>query len=246
MVDFLTTESGDIITTESGSGLLVEQAVQANTIQQFDFSVDLLRAILWQCNNAINLQALLDAKDAWYQQNQTEFWTNWIENVFDLRTANDFGLAVWSIILGQPTYISNAASPTDYPSWGFGAFHKNFTRGNFASNTGNTYQLPTETARLLLQLRYFQLTSSGTVPEINRMLKYVFANYGSAYLEDRLDMTQRYVFRFPLSSNLILLFENFDVLPRPAGVGSSYYQATISYFGFGVFHTNFGNGNFGA
>jgi hypothetical protein len=32
-------------------------------IQEFDFSVDLLRAILWQRNDAVNLQALLEKKN---------------------------------------------------------------------------------------------------------------------------------------------------------------------------------------
>lgn len=244
--DFLVTEGGDIITTEGGSGLLVEQATQNGDIQTFDFSVDLLRAIIWEYTSATNLQGLLEDKNAWYQQNQTEFWNQWIQNVFDLSTANDFGLAVWAKILNQSIYLNNGPDPVSKPTWGFGIYYQNFNNGNFSSLDGNTYQLPTETARLLLQLRYFQLISSGTVPETNRMLKYIFANYGPVYLQDSLDMTQRYVFMFSIPSQLLLLLNNFDVLPRPAGVESSYYQGTIEYFGFGAYHANLNNGNFGA
>ena len=74
----------------------------AATIQEFDFSVDLLQAILWQYNNATSLQSLLNSEQAWVIENQTEFWENWLRDVFDLRTANEFGLSVWSIILGIP------------------------------------------------------------------------------------------------------------------------------------------------
>jgi hypothetical protein len=153
---------------------------------------------------------------------------------------------VWSIILGQPTYINNGPAPVDYPAWGFGAYHKNFGNGNFCNTNGSSYQLPTQWARLLLQLRYFQLTSAGTVPEINRMLKYLFAAYGPAWLVDNGDMTQTYFFDFQIPAGMQLIFENFDVLPRPAGVKSSYYQGNYLRWGFGQYHANFNNGGFAA
>ena len=74
-------------------------------IQLFDFSVDLLRAILWQYNDATRLQSLLQQKQDWYNEQQTEFWSSWYRDVFNLDTANDFGLAVWSIILEVPLTI---------------------------------------------------------------------------------------------------------------------------------------------
>lgn len=243
--EFLATESGALLLTEAGQEILVQPESTNGDIQQFDFSVNLLQALLWQYNNATNLQALLEAKYNWYYTNQSQFWNSWITNVFDLATANDFGLAVWSIILGQPTFINNGPAPDDYPAWGFGQYHQNFTNGNFCNTTGSTYQLPTQWARLLLQLRYFQLTSSGTVPEINRMLAYLFADYGPAYLQDQLDMTQRYVFDFDMPSGLLLILQNFDILPRPAGVESTYIQGNLETWGFGQYHANFTNGNFG-
>lgn len=215
------------------------------TIEALDFSVDLTKSLLWQYQNAPNLQSLVNQKNAWYAENETEYWEDWYNDVFNLKTANDFGLSVWSIILGQPTYINNQPSPKNYPAWGFGQYHKNFTQGNFASNNGNTYKLPKEVARIVLQLRYFQLVSSGTVPETNRMLSYVFQDYGAAWLEDGLNMTQRYYFSFPLSSDLLLALRSFDILPRPAGVKSEIYQGAIPYFGFGPYHANFTRGNFG-
>ena len=214
-------------------------------IQEFDFSVDLLKAILWQYNEASNLQAILEAENQWYVTNQKEFWENWIRDVFDLRTANEFGLQVWSIILGLPIYTTIAPSSVTKPTFGFDPYGINFERGNFADITGGSYRLPKESARLLLRLRYFTLISSGTVPETNRMLKYLFGNAGGAYLLDGGDMTQTYVFNFPLSSGLKYLFDNFDCLPRPAGVKSNYIDGTRTFFGFGPYSKNFDNGNFG-
>lgn len=193
------------------------------TIQLFDTDVNVTEALLWQYNEALRLQSLLQEKQAWYAQNQAAFWDEWLHDVFDLRTANLFGLSVWAIILGQPIIFNNVGNPAQIP-WGFNShvFHTNFNRGNFVSTSGYTYVLSEAGARVALKLRYFQLTSSGTVPETNRMLKYVFGDQGLAYLVDNGNMTQTYVFTFALSAELEFLFKNFDVLPRPAGVASTF------------------------
>lgn len=198
-----------------------------DTIQQFNFSVNLLRAILWQYNDAVNLQALLQAKSDWYETNQSEFWDNWYTDVFDLRTANDFGLTVWSIILGQSLYARFVASGRE--TWGFGQYHYNFTRGNFAQGAGSATRITTETARILLKFRYYQLTGSGCVPEINRILKDVLGGLVTlgtvpAYVVDNHDMTITYNFNFTPTSELEFVFNYFDILPRPAGV-----SLTIDY-----------------
>lgn len=212
-------------------------------IQSFNFNVDLLRALLWQYNEAENLQELLEEKQAWYTKNQQNFWTDFYTNIFDLRTANTFGLQIWSIILGQPLFINIAESGN--PSWGFGTFHENFTRGNFSGPATESIRLSDATARVLLQLRYFQLISSGTVPETNRALKWIFGEkYGVAFLIDNHDMTQFYTFKFALPSDLAFIFNNFDVLPRPAGVGSSYQVIVNEAWGFDDTHENFDHGNF--
>jgi hypothetical protein len=215
-------------------------------IQRFDFAVDLLKALLWQYDAAANLQGLLGAKADWYDANQTEFWQDWITHVFDLRTADEFGLAVWSVILGLPLFFNTAPVVTG-PIFGFDEQTGfNFDNSNFGDNNGNTYELPLGTKRIALQLRYFQLTSSGTVPETNRMLKYVFGGLGRAWLEDYHNMTQGYVFDFPLTFDLRYLFNNYDVLPRPAGVSSAYFDATVPHWGFAAGDLNFDNGNYGA
>lgn len=88
------------------------------TIQQFDYSINLLRALLWQDDTAPRMTALLQAKQDWYDTNVSTFWENWVADVFDIRTANEFGLAVWAIILGIPT--SAIIPPTTKANFGFG------------------------------------------------------------------------------------------------------------------------------
>lgn len=212
-------------------------------IQQFDYSVDLLRAILWQYNDAERLQTLLQGKQDWYNTNQRDFWNNWYRDVFDLRTANDFGLAVWAIILGVPLVVASQGDLPGKPIWGFGQYRKNFNNGNFASISAS--QLTTEQKRLVLQLRYFQLYTRATVPEINEFLAKLFAPYGTAYVVDHLDMSATYVFTTPLPSSLGVILSEFDLLPRPAGVKINTVVIGVEDgWGFGVHHENFTNGNF--
>src|ERR1043165_342041 len=122
-------------------------------IQSIDYSVNLTQAILWQYNAAENLQAIINKKQEWYDVNQTEFWENWFDDVFNLQTANDFGLSVWSIILGMPFLI--ATQPLG-PVWGFNEVplintNQNFEHGNFSSRGGRIV-LKTKEQGLLLRL----------------------------------------------------------------------------------------------
>lgn len=215
-----------------------------NDIQSFDFSVNLLRSILWQYNDAVNLQSLLEQKNEWYVQNHQLFWEDWIRDVFDLRTANQFGLVVWGIILGLQLYV-NQPPQVDNPTWGFADEDVNYDNGNYTPQNGETYYLPPEIQRIALQLRYVQLTSAGCVPEINRHLKRIFGSYGKVWLLDYGTMTQAYIFEFPLTAQLRYLFDNYDILPRPAGVKSGYLEIDEVFWGFADEDQNYDNAPYG-
>lgn len=213
------------------------------TVQQFDFSVNLLRALLWQYNEAARLESLLSQKQDWYNQAQTEFWESWIRDVFDLRTANAFGLSVWARILDMPLTISTGSSGEDNLIWGFADDDENFDNGNF--EPWIKLPLSVEQSRLILRLRYFQLVTRATVPEINDFMAYLFADLGSVYVVDGLNMTARYVFGFELSNELQVVLSSFDLLPRPAGVRVDYIVIPeVQSWGFGRYHENYDNGNF--
>jgi hypothetical protein len=216
-----------------------------SAIQAFDYSVDLLRALLWQYNKAERLEGVLTQKQAWYDENQKEFWSSWARDVFDLRTANAFGMQVWAVILGVKLLIATEPTDPDQPTWGFSSYQQNFGRGNFGQLEAGAVGLTLEQQRLVLRLRYFQLVSRCTNPEINRFMSVVFADLGHVYVQDHLDMSRiTYVFDFSLSSQLAQVLESFDMLPRPATVGVDYIVIGRDTFGFGATNENFENGNF--
>jgi len=215
-------------------------------IQELDFSVDLLRNLLWQYNEAESLQGLIESKEAWYIRTHTQFWTDWVRDVFDLQTANDFGLSVWAIILAIPLVVTPDPDPPNKPIWGFGSGNTrvNFNNGNFATTSGS-FGLTTEQKRLVLRLRYFQLVTRGAVPEINAFMARLFSDQGSVYVSDAGGMKARYIFGFVPDAALELVLQSFDLLPRPEGVGVDYaIVGEADGWGFGRYRVNFNNGNF--
>lgn len=217
-----------------------------STVQQFDYSVDLLKALLWQHDNAVGLVKLAQLKQAWYDVNQREFWENWRRDVFDVDTATEFGLAVWGRILGVPLGVQVGDSRSK-AAFGFGANHQNFTRGNFARGQAGEQPLNIDQQRLVIKLRYFQLTTNGTVPEINEFMAALFEGDGRVFVVDSLDMTfATYFFTFSPPAQLRFILEQYDLLPRPAGVGVRWQIQVKPSWGFGANHLNFNNGNFGA
>lgn len=214
-----------------------------STIQAFDYSVDVLRGLLWQHNRALALRSLLEQKQGWFVKNQTEFWENWFRDVFNLLTANAFGCQVWARILGLR--LSLPPSENDEPNFGFGEFNKNFDNAPFGPSGPDSVQLTIEQQRIALRLRYFQLVTRCTVVDVNRFLRYVFADLGLVYVRDNLDMTITYVFTFVPDPRLLFVIEQYDLLPRPSAVGVNYITTARESFGFGEFNINFDNAPFG-
>jgi hypothetical protein len=214
-------------------------------IQAFDFSTDLLKALLWQYNDAQNLQGLIQSQQDWMTANHKGFWENWYRDVFNLQTANSFGLQVWSIILDVPiVVIARAPQEPDIP-FGFDEDDGNFENSNFAALPYEVRQLTTEQARLVLKLRYAKLVSDGTVVHTNEILSRLFDDREGAYVIDNHDMTISYVFAQEIPSKIRFIFQNYDILPRPSAVKINNISViSIIPFGFDQDNNNFDQGSF--
>lgn len=205
-------------------------------IQLFDYTVDILSALLWEYNEAISLQKLLQSKQDWYDNNQTAFWEAWFNNVFNLQTATEFGLAVWCIILDLPLQIGN--TDFDKPIWGFDNLrhifgsYVNFDRGTFLGSS-EQFNLTLEEQRIILKLRYYQLTNRCAIPEANAFLKFVFTETDNAvYLLDGLNMSIRLIINDNLGPRLLSVILEFDLIPRATGVLLEYIPHLANAFGF--------------
>lgn len=145
------------------------------------YETDIRRVIKWLHNEAVYLPHYIENKAAWYDEHDEKFWQDWFKNVFNIRTANAFGLIVWCVILGVPTSLFDV-KPQGRP-FAFGKDRQNFVGstetpgtkglgGNFI-NTNDTIRDADE-IRKMLRLRYANMINGGNLQFINKMLNLIF------------------------------------------------------------------------
>ncbi len=207
--------------------------------------INLLSALDWQRSAADIAKQFIQNEQNWLEKNHCEFWQNWQKDVFTLSTANDFGLAVWSIILDEDVFGFQGPAPEDYPNWGFGVDDENFFDGSFANEDNITYEFTTEQKRILLQLKAFKvLAMGGPIIQTNKAMANIFGN-GVILAFDNFDMSYMYQLLDSTISNFIIEINSRDLLPRPIGIEISEIRIiTVDTFGFSELDENFNNGNF--
>lgn len=214
------------------------------TVQNVDFSVNLTKAILWHHENAPAILSIVMDKQKWLNAAHCDFWSNWHRDVFNIDTANDFGLEVWGRILNIPMGVTVPSSTKK--NFGFGSANKNFGNGNFGRKNSGQDGLTLSQKRLVIKMRYFTLTMRPTLENINEFLKRAIPDTKIVAM-DTLNMRKIiYWFEKDPPQQLKTLLQNFDMLPRPATIGVEWRVQPRPSFGFGKHHLNFNNGNFGA
>lgn len=174
-------------------------------IFEYNPEIDLTKHIFWQYNNAPAINSLVNSKQSWYNTNQVAYWQDWVKNVLNITSANDYGLSVWGILLGIPrTYLVN----------------------------GENMSLSTEQYKTVILARLRMLKMRGTIPEINKLLNFIFGKYGKAYVIDNLNMSLTYVFNFQLTDLQLAVIRDTGLLPKPAGVEAQIVSLTYDTFGF--------------
>ncbi len=204
------------------------------------------RALRWQQNKAPRITALMVQKQLWYDRYNTQFWQQWEDQIFDLKTANPFGLVVWCIILGLPLDIFNFEPLTNV--WAYGPQRGNYKDGdkpvppynelgfNFEGGGSESVSLLTD-VRYACLWRYVALVSNGRQKWINEMATKIF-NDGEVwdmasgkyfYLTDGtqdasvlgpMKMEYHVGPGLPLSDQFINILSNpeYGILPQCAGV----------------------------
>lgn len=154
---------------------------------------------------------------------------------FDITTAKGDGLDMWGLLLHFYRFI-----PTD-PSTDEGIQYFNFNNKNFRNlqfvnpNNPNYGRLTDDIYRKFLVLIYQGMFILNTIPNINIFINEIFNDFDKIIVRDSLDMSyQVYAFygnNFPIWLKWIL--DNYDILPRPSGVGSKYIDVKpTKTFGF--------------
>ena len=124
--------------------------------------------------------------------------------VFNLDTAQGFGLDIWGRIVGVDRTIL----------------------------TNPVYSLLDDAYRQLIYLKALSNISASTAPSINQLLQNFFASRGRCYVNDLGNMEIRYTFEFRLLAYEIFVVQNSGIFLRPAGVSATLLQTSLPVFGF--------------
>lgn len=227
-----------------------------------DFSLWASKAIpIWQYCNAPKLSAIIESELAFFNTNATQFFSNWETNVFNLLTANTFGLNVWGKILGvgRPSipavnggidqngvfrfanidtgrwhsiWLSNASNP---------ALNIEYTPN--ADSIPLPNQLGDDAYRTVLLAKLKLLYSNGSIHDINDFLQSLLGSYSTStgwtknekvYIVDNYDMTMRIEFGYVPTSAELSIITTDGLSPRPMGVFLNYSVIgnLVSQFGF--------------
>jgi len=155
--------------------------------------------------------------------------------VWDIQTAQGFGLDIWGRIVNvsraltipaSPLYFGfSEATPGSYP---FG--DEPFWDGS--PPVTQTYLLADSAYRTLIMVKALANISRPTAASINQLLQNLFAGRGRCYVNDMGNMQMRYTFEFALTSYEFAIMTQSEVMPRPAGVKATLINVVLPVFGF--------------
>lgn len=176
-----------------------------------------------------NIEKLLLNLKQVFNKHIKEAVDSFCNDIYNLKTARGIGLDIWGEILNFPRVIRGFEDDDDYIT------------------------LSDDEYRTILEIKALQMTTSETIPAMNRDLKRLFTDvYNvSAYVDDFQNMTVvNYVFLWNIPNWLKSAFTHYDLLPHPMGVGAGFTEALAMPFGFegqGADEvTNFYRSKFGA
>lgn len=156
---------------------------------------------------------------------QTENFDSVYELIWNLNTAQGYGLDVWGRILGVSRVVQIAGTAEFFGFEEAGAF--TFNQAAFFSTVPATtnFNLADPAYRTLLFAKAASNITDGSIPSINAILLGLFPNRGVTYVQDNGGMSLTYKFLFPLSQVEIAIVTTSGVLPEPVGVAIHYSYA---------------------
>lgn len=161
-----------------------------------------------------------------YMFSNTQTISDWYDVVFNLNTAEGYGLDIWGKILNQGrqfSYNNNGTMEYVY-------------LGGEQTIDGITYSAEQmeKTYRLVLFLKALSNISGCTIASLNELLGFYFQDRGRVYVLEYGVMEIRYVFQFYVTKFEKAIFTS-SVMPKPTGVLISFEFLPIGdYFGFFV------------
>lgn len=184
------------------------------TNPKIDNSIENVKVILWQYDNAPNLIGLIGKWNAFGKISVTDFWDFYRDKVINIDNADEFGLNVWGNALNVP-----------WPS----------VRIPTVGGQPDVHRIDTELYRRLLKAKMFMMWKSSTVENFNTYLSFLFPDTDAPLLKengvvrmykprcrvlDNQNMSMSYTFpKDATDDEAYLYFQHYDLIfPFPAGI----------------------------
>lgn len=183
---------------------------------------DYAKTVLSQYANSSRLLTILEG---WNQAfDPAPLIDLWYERVWNLSTAQGYGLDVWGRIVGVSRVLPISLDKYLGFSEANDLTEEGFNNAPFYSGSSATsnYRLSDDAFRQLINAKAMANITDGSITSINAILMTLFAGQGDAWVKDNGDMTMTYVFDFIPTAVQVSIIQNSGALPRPAGVGVSY------------------------
>lgn len=188
--------------------------------------------IISQYANSATIVQLIQNMNA-YIDPSTDF-DNFYNYVWNVETAQGFGLDIWGRIVNISRTLQLPESPTYF---GFeeatpGSYTFNDQPFYSGGSATQSFVLGDDAYRQLILVKALANISATTAPAINQLLQNLFAGYGRCYVIDDGKMRMRYVFEFLLNPYQFAIIATSGALPSPAGVTVSVMNTPLPCFGF--------------
>lgn len=215
------------------------------------------RTIISQYANSPTLRQLIRNMDE-YINPDTDF-DAFYSYVWNVETAQGFGLDIWGRIVGVGRMLTIPGAGTflgyqeayTVPTAATGAQPFGQAPMFVGATSTQTYRLADDAYRKLILVKALANISDCTSPSLNRLLSNLFVGRGRCYVSDTGKMEFRYVFEFALEPYEIAILTQSGAIPKPAAVLANVLQvdlpttfgfneALMQPFGSGVFFTSSG------
>lgn len=176
--------------------------------------------VLSQYANSPILLQLLEDTAAWFDQSLN--LDNFADLIWDVTTAQGYGLDVWGRIVGVGRVVQITADDwlgfTGPPGVSGDSLNvKPFYSGGAATDN---YALSDDAFRQLILAKALANICDGGIAAINQVLLNLFPNRGNCYVTEGV-RTMTYTFNFVLSPVELAVVSQSGVLPHPPGVAVS-------------------------
>lgn len=206
----------------------------------------LAKTVMKQYANSPVLLALLADFDQWVDMDK--FTADFLAYVWDISTAQGFGLDIWGRILGRSRNIVaaqtpgnnfgfniNGASGTPWKPFGQAPFFNGAASGNVSYPLDDTYY------RQLLLVKAAANIASCDCPSLNYLLRAMFGDRGKCYVGYDPDRPMHIGYHFEFMPTAIeQAIIQSDLFPVPAGMTVEYIYQTLTYAPFGFAGANTG------